>query len=257
MKVKDITLIITRPADQASGFLMRTKDLGFQTLALPTVRIQRLPLTEQASQTVAAVDRGQFDWIVFTSSNAVGVFAEVEREVFGRLSIPLSTKIAVQGSKTKNALTKTFAREPHLMPEEFILEGLVKVFQGIDMQGQEVLFPISKKHREVLIEAMKESGAKVTLLTLYDSVHETVDDRAIKQLKTLDPKSVIFTFLSPSAFDSLIEVFGSAILNGARIATIGPVTSRAVRSHGFEVFVEAREHTEEGLARSLYEALSN
>ena len=100
--------------------------------------------------------------------------------------------------------------------------------------------------RDVLPDALRERGADVEVLALYDTVAEPLDDDRLDALTTAD----YVTFTSSSTVRFFLEG-GGTVPDGARVVSIGPVTSETARDAGLTVHVEAERHDPEGLVEAL------
>jgi uroporphyrinogen III methyltransferase/synthase len=107
-----------------------------------------------------------------------------------------------------------------------------------------VLVATADGARDVLPAGLRERGAHVDVVHLYRTVPEPVDADAVRSAD-------LITFTSSSTVASLAAVLGDGALNGLRAASIGPVTSAALREHGIEPAAEADPHTVEGLVAAV------
>src|SRR6185312_627034 len=121
------------------------------------------------------------------------------------------------------------------VPERFVAEALVEALAGIEVEGRRVLVARAAEARDVLPEALRERGAEVDVVALYETVREQPEEEAIAAAQSAD----YVTFTSSSTVRNLVEALGERFPTGARIVSIGPVTSAAARDAGLEVAVEA------------------
>jgi uroporphyrinogen-III synthase len=112
-----------------------------------------------------------------------------------------------------------------------------------------VLIARAAEARDVLPRRLEEAGADVRLIALYDTVREQLDEHALAHLAGAD----YVTFTSSSTARFLMESIGGAdgFPPGARVISIGPITSQTAREVGLEVHVEAERHDLEGLVDAL------
>ena len=89
--------------------------------------------------------------------------------------------------------------------------------------------------------------AKVDVVGLYETVAEQPDPDAVEAAKAAD----YLTFTSSSTVRNFVEAVGDGLPSGARVVSIGPVTSEAARGAGLTVAVEAERHDPEGLVEAL------
>jgi uroporphyrinogen III methyltransferase/synthase len=103
----------------------------------------------------------------------------------------------------------------------------------------------AKDGRDVLPDALRERGAEVDLLALYETVAEPLPDETRQAAAAAD----YLTFTSASSVRFYAQAGGE--LAGPRIASIGPATSAALREHGAEPHLEADPHTPDGLVEAI------
>jgi uroporphyrinogen III methyltransferase/synthase len=101
----------------------------------------------------------------------------------------------------------------------------------------------------VLPEALRERGAEVDAVALYETVREQPEPDAIEAARGAD----YVTFTSASTVRNLSEALGGELPAGARVVSIGPITSAAAREAGIEVAIEASRHDVDGLVEALLE----
>ena len=133
--------------------------------------------------------------------------------------------------------------EPDVVPERAVAEGLVEALRNSTITR--ALIARAKEGRDVLPDALRERGAQVDLLALYETVAEPLDDATRNAAAAAD----YVTFTSASSVRFYAEAGGT--LDGPRIASIGPATSAALREHGAEPHLEADPHTPDGLVEAL------
>lgn len=107
--------------------------------------------------------------------------------------------------------------------------------------------------RDLLPEAMVAAGAQMTIATAYRNVIPAGSQVAIRELFTSQVPDAI-TFTSASTAENLADLLGAAVLKmpaGVALASIGPVTSEAMRRLGWEPSVEADSATLSGLVAVL------
>jgi uroporphyrinogen III methyltransferase/synthase len=99
----------------------------------------------------------------------------------------------------------------------------------------------------VLPDALRERGAEVDVLALYETVAEPLSEDQLRALAGAD----YVTFTSSSTVKRLLEAAGEQGLGDARLVSIGPVTSATLREHGLAPHVEASVHDIDGLLEAL------
>ena len=130
------------------------------------------------------------------------------------------------------------------MPERFVAEGLVEALA--DVPVRRALVARAAEARDVLPDALRERGAEVEVMALYETVAEPLDAAAARrwQRRTTSPSP------RPRRCASSCRP-GRRSAPATRIVSIGPVTSETLREHGLEPDVEAERHDIDGLVAAL------
>ncbi|HWV58166.1 MAG TPA: uroporphyrinogen-III synthase [Longimicrobiales bacterium] len=245
---------VTRAREQADGLADLLEAAGFDVISCPTIRIVGPPNPTELE--AAARSIGEFDWVVFTSSNAVrALSAELSRSRQDFATALARSKVACVGPGTAAVLAE-HGRSADLVPpaSEYLAEGLVQAFARAGVgRGTRVLVPQAERARPVLRDGLRQLGLAVTTVTAY----RTVPDRdGIDSLRReIDAGRVdVIAFSSPSTIEFFVERAGADV-GGARVAVIGPVAARAARRLGLPVHAEAGTHTAAGLAAAVSAAI--
>ena len=232
-------VVVTRAEDQADGFARALADAGAETISFPTIVITD-PADGGAALEKAAGAASSFDWIVFSSENAVSRFFASLRDA---RSLGLA-RVAAIGSATAAAL-RGVGVVADLVPLRFVDESLLDAFPPPSGAGR-VLLPRAVGARQVLPDGLRQMGWQVEVVEAYRTVHPAADESMLSSLEDSD----VVSFLSSSAVTGFLEVAGIARVPPI-VACIGPVTSRTARDAGLEVGLEAEEHTARGLLDAL------
>jgi uroporphyrinogen III methyltransferase/synthase len=221
--------------------------MGAEVLWLPTIGIEA-PLDSAPLRAAAAV-ASSYDWIVFTSANAVRRFFAARGEDVPDAAPLEGVRICAVGPATARAVEQEGAHV-HVVPAEFVGEGVVSalVAHGL-VEGDRVLFPRAERTRAVVPTSLREIGAEVTEVVAYRTVPEA--SKAAKLRRLLDRGEVDFlTFTSSSAVQSFTRMVGVEV-GRAKVASIGPITSATARASGLTVDIEADPYTSSGLAAAI------
>lgn len=241
-------VVVTRARAQASGFAARLRALGAEVIELPAIRIEPIPGGDERIS--AAFDRfleDTYDLICFTSVNGVECFFDLLRDAQMDARDLAGVEIAVIGPGTARALEEHGIKADYI-PERFVAEGLLETLEPVDFDGKGVLIARAEEARELLPETLRDRNAAVVdVMPLYRTVAETPDETALEAAASAD----YITFTSASTVDHLIEIMPDGLPEGAKLATIGPITSEAVREAGLEVAIEATRHDIDGLLEAL------
>jgi uroporphyrinogen III methyltransferase / synthase len=228
-----VSIAVTRARAQASGLAARLRALGASVVEAPAIRVEPLPATVPAL--------AGYDLLVLTSPNGV---AELFRHVRDARSLA-GPAVAVIGPGTAAALRERGV-EPDVVPERAVGEGLVAALAG--RAPRRVLIARAEEARDVVPDALRAAGAEVDVVALYRTVAEPLGDDARAAVLAADWA----TFTSASAARFFHAATGT--LDGPRLASIGPVTSAALRELGWEPDLEAADHTPDGLVAALVAA---
>jgi uroporphyrinogen III methyltransferase/synthase len=134
-----------------------------------------------------------------------------------------------------------------VVPERSIAESLVEALGGLDVSNRPVLVARATEARDVIPDALRERGASVDVVPLYETVAEDPEPAALDAAQDAD----YVTFTSSSTVRNLLAAVGDRFPRSARVVSIGPVTSETAREAGLEVQVEAERHDPSGLVEAL------
>jgi uroporphyrinogen III methyltransferase / synthase len=221
---------VTRARAQASELAARLRELGAEVVETPAIRIEALPVELPEPP----------DLLCLTSPNGVRLYFDALRADARSLA---GTRIAAIGPGTAAALRER-GIEADVVPERFVAEGLLEALAGEQLEGKRVLVARAEDARDVLPDGLRERGAVVDVVALYRTVAEPFTETEALQAATY------VTFTSSSTVRFFLSS-GAVVPDGARIASIGPVTSATLREHGLEPDVEAERHDIDGLLEAL------
>ena len=234
-------VVVTRAREQASELVDRLHRLGAETVELPAITIDE-PGDGGAALRGAALRVGHYDWVIFTSANAVERFCARLHDARSLAGV----RVAAIGPGTAGAL-RSFGVEPDLVPENFVAESLIEVFP---FGNGEVLLPRAAVAREVLPESLRAKGWRVDVVEAYLTRPAEPSASALAEAGKADA----ITFTSSSTVTNFLHVAGLDAVPPV-VVCIGPVTAETARAAGLTVDVVAEEHTIDGLVQALVEAL--
>jgi uroporphyrinogen-III synthase len=244
-------IVITRAALQSEALAREFSARGAIPVVLPLVSFA--DPEDFASLDAASVDITRFDWIIFTSAQAVRAVVKRGEELKRSLiHAGNMLRIACVGPVTAEA-----ARRAGL-PVEYVAEthtGAALVEElGDRLQGTKVFLPRSDRANPDLPLALKRHGAQVTEVIAYRTLRPTdVDQRNLRQIAEGAADAVLF--FSPSAVQYFAELFGSeqlrALQDKLAITAVGPVTANALREAGVRRAVLAEDTTGAAVIEAL------
>jgi uroporphyrinogen III methyltransferase/synthase len=250
--------VVTRAPEQSKELLDRLRAAGAEAISLPLVRFLEPQDTVDLDRAIRSL--GEFDWLVFTSANAVTFFLKRCRALGGSPAgedgsqgLPnLPKNIAAVGSATRLALDKEGLRAT-IVPEEFNAAQLAAKLSPV-IFGTSVLLPRSDRATEELPLMLRKAGANLTEVIAYRTAGPASIDAAL--VETLrGGRADAVTFFSPSAFrefQNLVGAGGPDQWNSrVALAAVGPVTAEAIRRAGWPLAIEADEATTASLVAAL------
>jgi len=241
-------VLVTRQPEQARGLADALAAEGAAVVEVPL--IATVPPEDTRELDAAVADLTAFDWIAFTSANAVRAVAEALGRGARERRLPPALRIAAVGPSTADEVARSFANAPvALQPErDFRAEGLADAFRAVALEGRRILLPVSARARDTLAEALRAQRAAVTAVVAYRTV--TPADAGHRIREALDGGIDVVTFASPSAVEGFAEACPDRTAWPAA-AVIGPVTETAARDRGFDVRAVAGAAGAQGLADAL------
>jgi uroporphyrinogen III methyltransferase/synthase len=245
-------IIVTRPEGQSHVLRDQLQELGAEVLVQPAIAIEP---PEDWSAVDAALRRlGQFDWLVFSSSNGVRMLLDRLWSSGGDLRQLQNIKLAAIGPGTNDELAKYHLRADRLPDGEFRAEALAQTL-GVDAAGKRFLLVRASRGREVLAEQLRAAGGHVEQVVVYRSVDVTTPEPEIAA--KLESGTVDWVTVTSSAIARSLAAMWGERLKQARLASISPITSQTLRELGFEPTVEATEYTMPGLVDAIVQAVTS
>ena len=245
-------IAITRAPSQSPELRSRLESLGAEVLDLPVISIQ--PPADPAPLDAAIARLAGYDWIVFTSANGVRFFLDrLDRSPHDLRS--LRAGICAIGPATRRAIEDLHLKVD-LMPDEFFAEALVAAFAQHDVRGQRILLPRAAVARDVIPAELARLGAQVEVVEAYRNVPPPDAAERVRAVFSGSHRPDWITFTSSSTVTNFVEIVGPGALEGIHAASIGPVTSATLRSHGIEPAVEASDYTIDGLVAAILKNVS-
>jgi uroporphyrinogen III methyltransferase / synthase len=248
-----LTVAVTRARASASGLARQLSALGARVIQAPIIRTVPLP--------GAAPDLGGYDLLCLTSPVGVEMLFERLRAAGGDARALAGVRVAAIGPGTAEALD-AHGIAADIVPERSVAEGLVQALADVRPPVRRALIARAREGREVLPDALREQGAEVEVLALYETVAEPLSSGAREAACRAD----YITFTSASTVRFFFEALGGegggsddgdddgagrGLSASTRIVSIGPITSEALREHGLEPHVEASGHDIDGLLGAL------
>lgn len=244
-------IVITRAAPQSEALAKVLAGVGAIPLVLPLVEFGEPE--DFGPLDIAIAQLEQFDWMIFTSGQAVRAFVARSKDLGasllppeGKLRIaavgPVSAEVVRQVGLTVEYVARTHTGV-----------GLANELGG-RLQCRSVLLPRSDRANPDLPAALKTHGAQVTEVVAYRTMRPgEVDRQKLGRISAGEADAVLF--FSPSAVQNFAELAGAdhllGLQNGLAITAVGPVTAEALRKCKVEHIVVAADTTSEAVVQAL------
>jgi uroporphyrinogen-III synthase len=243
-------VVITRAVEQASELKERLEKLGARVMLLPAVSFFGPSDTTQLDGIIRSLEA--FDWVFFTSANAVLFFADRCRKLGREVRAGKTPRYAAVGPATAGVAAKA----------GFTVDYVAQQFQGValarelgdSLAGKRIFLPRSDRAGRDLPEALKDAGAEVTEAVVYHTGGVGPTEPGVLEA-VREARVDVVSFFSPSAVENLRSELGAEVLSrlGARAAFAagGPTTAAALRRAGLPVTILASEATAESVAQAI------
>ena len=246
------SVVVTRAREQAAAMVAPLRELGAAAIEVPAIAIE--PPSDNAALDEAIARLSRYDWLMFTSANGVRRFQErLDASAFDVRAI--RGKLCAIGPATRDALARMHLKVD-VLAREYVAEGLLEALREHDLDGAEVLIARAAVARDTLPTELRKRGARVDVAEAYRTVAPADLPQRVAGVLRDRPDWIAFT--SSSTVTNFVEAAGGPeALKGARVASIGPITSATARALGIEVAVEAESYTVEGLVSAIVAARSS
>jgi uroporphyrinogen III methyltransferase/synthase len=240
-----VTIAVTRAREQASRLADRLRGLGAEVVVAPVIRTETLP------GPVPELD--SYDLICFTSPSGVdALFERLQAAGLDTRAFPsrAQTRIAAIGPATARAL-RLRGIVTDVMPTQAVGEALAEALGNVPVTR--ALVARAREARDVVPDALRERGAEVDVVPVYETVVELLNEEQTDAVAAAD----YITFTSASTVRNFFasvggpEAWESRGAAQPRIVSIGPVTSDELRSHGVAPDLEAADHDIDGLVAAI------
>ena len=243
------TFVVTRARAQASALTGKLEMEGAKVMEVPAIKIT--DPEDFAPLDAAQKNLASYDWVIFTSANGVDLFFDRLLQNGKDARAFANNKIAAIGSATADMLT-AYGLTADLIPASYKAEDLVDTLLPQLHKGSKVLLARAKEARNVLPDALKEAGADVDVVAVYQTVSDCENKEVL--LDALKNKAVdCITFTSSYTVTNLLKALDSdkELLNGVTLAAIGPITAKTMEKNGLKPTVCAETYTIDGLVEAL------
>ena len=260
------TVVVTRSRHQASALSAKLAALGADVVEAPTIRIGppgdpsavdaalRRSARGAGFQPASESDRRQAgspphrrtppDWVVFTSANGVAATRDRLDAIGLDARAFAGCRVAAVGPTTAAALREHLAIRPDLVPDRYDADALADAFGNV--AGRSFLLLRADIGRRSLVETLRSRGATVEDVAVYETKPaDALPDDVLARLSEADA----ITFTSGSTATNFAAL--AAVPPTAKLVSIGPTTSAAMRAAGLRVDAEADQATLDSLVDAV------
>ncbi len=249
--LKGLRILVTRPESQARGFMAQLEQAGAHPILLPTIKIIAPPSWEPADKAISKLS--DYQWLILSSVNGVnGFFKRLQEKGLSRRNCAHLTTICV-GPKTAHA-ANAIGLKSDMVAKEYAAEGIIELFTNLDIKQQKILLPRALKARELLPETLRQKGANVNVVPVYETIFPPESTQLLNQLLTQENIDIITVTSASSAANLIKHCHNPQALKKLKsipTACIGPITAQAASATGLNVKIIAEDYTSEGLLAAL------
>ncbi len=237
-------IVVTRPRSKAGGAAGALTALGARVVLAPLIRI--VPPKSWKALDRALDGLSRYDAVVFTSANAVEFFFRRGRERLRRMPRPPRVVAAVGRSTASAAAARGWRCS--VIPEDASAAGLARALRV--PRGAGVLIPRAERGLDTLPNALRKSGARVTVAAAYRTVADKKGLLALRFALAKGADAVAFASGSAAARGA-----ADCSLSGAAAIAIGPTTAAVLRARGVVPAAVSKRPDPRSFARAVALAL--
>lgn len=255
LPLEEHTIVVTRPREQSFELKNELEKFGASVVLFPTIEIA--PVEDYTDLNLAIRHLAEYDWLVFTSANAVEYFLQ-RLELCGVEVVEVDyLRVCAVGEATAERLRLSQIHFD-VLPAESNAEAVfaeINEYVAGEFADLRFLLPRSSIGRQFLAAKLRENGAFVTDVPAYQTIIPLKPE--IGKIKALLQSGAVdcLTFTSPSTFNNFVRILEKedlpALLSGVKIAAIGATTADAVRQHSFPVDIISNEQTAASFAQTI------
>ena len=234
---------VTRARAQASGLASRLRSLGAEVVETPAIRIEPRPVEGELLEALSRIR--EYALVCFTSPNGVRLLFDALEAAGQDARAFAGATVAAIGPGTAAELARR-GIAADVVPPRSIAEALVESLVAVPVEGRSVLVARAAEARDLLPDALVARGANVDDVAVYETVAEPLPEEALAALE----RATYVTFTSSSTVRFFLDS-GGRVPGGARVVSIGPVTSATAAELSVPVDVEAERHDIDGLVDAL------
>lgn len=201
----NISILVTRPKDQADSWIAAFQAQGWEAIRFPTLEIQPIALTPEAKNIVLGLD--QYQGAICISSNAVNIGLELLSDYWPQW--PVQQQWYAVGPATAEAMVD-WQLKPKV-PGQHDSEGLLGLASLKDVEGQRFLILKGEGGRETLRDTLIERGALVDELPLYRRAIPAISNDPLNDWLSDSSTQKFIAISSGDGLKNLMEMASSSL----------------------------------------------
>ena len=241
-------IIITRKDDQRDKIGQSLRDRGAEVINLELIQFSPLEISEQAWSNIIS---GEYQWLVFTSTNGIVNFFDQLKQ--RNHDLKLRSKIAVFGQRTAQTL-RSYGLQPDIIGKNETAVILAKALKEELAKDDKVLLLLGNLASNELYNALS-SICVVKRLDVYETSNlKSTQQLVFDSIAGDDYDLIIIT--SPSSYDSLkFNMQNNLRLDSSKVVCLGPTTRAALAGDGIVPIIEAKPSDSPDLYERIEEQL--
>jgi uroporphyrinogen III methyltransferase/synthase len=243
-------ILVTRAADKAPTLAAQLEAYGAEVVQLPVIELVPVRQNSLLREVLSATSKPE--WVFFTSPEGLGWFSKLLKAYRKDIRWLSGCRIGAIGPKTAQAI-EAHGLRVDCVPKRFSQEGMLETIPKRALSGKRALILSAEGSRDALETGLRAHGMQVVKLPMYKAVMPNALMEGLLQAfdQPFDAVTVTSTSCVEHLFQALQGIGRARLFRRLRMASIGPVSSAAVRAHGGCVIAEAETSTVEGLIEIL------
>jgi len=238
-----IRVMVTRPADQSRWIYQMLRGMGAEVLAYPTIKTVFVNDKEGWEDFSRITDAS--DWLFFTSENSVRYFFGYLKSKQIDLRSVARYKIAASGSGTLRTLNTLGYFPDYSPPISSTVAFTEKMCEDVEVENARVIRVKGHLANDPVMNILEQAGAEVNPLCIYKTEAAIWEENETHRLFVYPPNLIMFS--SGRSVDGLVEILGEdkarELASGAKIASIGPMTTAEANKYDINIDIEASRHS--------------
>ncbi len=249
MNLQNLQILVTRPRPFGEMLCEKIRAAGGEAFYLPTVEI--IPATDQITLQAQLQVLSEFDWVIFTSPQAV--FHSIKTILEYEPAVAAQVKFAAVGAGTAKELYVAGITSVVIPMADWRTEGLLDLAEFSAVKDKKIAIIQGLGGRNSLSPGLAERGAKVTQIIAYQRILPKID---IKQYKHLfEPGRLdIMVFTSQACFENLLLLIAELQLQIMEIPilVISERIAEEAKQKGFKQIMVAKNASNEEVLVALF-----